>query len=206
MDAARRFFGQVRDSVEIGETITNPAHALAVAELFRGHAEHTEKAGCGVKQFFVFYAPDHPNSTCFWIERLDGSKTDFGFSACVQTVAGLNRQSLRALVRGQISTFREQRLAECDGTFISDYSGKEFPIAEAHVDHEITFEEIVIRFGEREGLNVEGEMLTVTCDERSEPTWKDQGVAERFLVFHSEFPLRLVSKQENLSELRKRAS
>jgi len=203
-DAARQFFGEIRRGLELGSTITNPAYAIAVAELFRGHIEHANKAKCGVKRFYVNQAPDHPNTTCFWIEREDGSVTDFGFAACVQTIGGLNRQSFRAIVRGQIYAFKDKRLVGCREMFASDYSGKTFPISEAHVDHEIEFEEILTRFAAAERIDLEVELLTVSCDAKSEPTWKEEGLASRFLSFHERFPLRLVSKRENLSELRRK--
>jgi hypothetical protein len=201
---ARRFFGSIRNPLIPGEEITDADHVLAVAELFRGHIEYEEKSGCGVKRFFVDFAPNHPNSTCFWIERSDGTKTDFGFPACVQTIGGLNRQSFRALIRPQIYAFKDRRLAECGDWFESDYSGESHHISDAHIDHEIEFEEIVRRFADQEGIDIDAELLTVACDARSEPTWKDANLAERFKAFHRSFPLRLVSKNENLSELRRK--
>jgi hypothetical protein len=80
-DAAHGFFGEMRQNMGFGGPITNPAHILAVSELLRGHVEYDEKVKCGVRQFLTAPAPDH-NSTCFWIEREDGSMTDFGFGAC----------------------------------------------------------------------------------------------------------------------------
>ena len=201
-NSARQFFGAVREAVGDWETITDPAHALAVAELFRGHQEYAQKAKCGVKRFFVAPAPDHPNSRCFWIEREDGSTTDFGVAACLQSVGGLNRQSFRELVRDQVYAFREQRLAQCEHLFVSDYSGLEFGIAEAHVDHVTEFEEIATQFARAEDIDLENELLTTACDAKSQPQWKDESLATRFLEHHLRFPLRIVSKRENLSDLR----
>ena len=205
-DAARRYFAKIRESIGPGETITDPEHLRAVSDLLQGHVDREEKIGCGVKRFFVFYAPDHPNSTCFWLERQDGSQTDFGFFACIDSIGKLNRQSLRAVIYPQILAFRDARLAKCSATFISDYSGTEFPISEANIDHEIEFEEIVRQFAEREGIAIEKELLTTACDARSKPTWKDEALADRFAAFHSTFPLRLVSQRENLSDLRRRST
>lgn len=203
-DAVRKFFASIRESVGVGRTVEDADHLAALRDLFSGHKEYSlGKAGSGVKRFFVDYAPDHPNTTCFWIERNDGSETEFGLNACMDTVAALNRQSLRALIRPQIYEFRDRRLPIGSVTFVSDYSGETFPAEAAHVDHEVAFEEIVIQFGKLEGLDIENEMLTVTCDARSEPTWKDDAVAARFLAFHATLSLRLVSRGENLSTLRR---
>jgi Protein of unknown function (DUF3223) len=203
-DSARRFFGEMRQNMGFGGPITNPGHILALSELLRGHVEYEEKVKCGVRQFLTAPAPDH-NSTCFWIERKDGSTTDFGVGACVQSIGVLNRQSFRAIIRPQIYAFKDMRLAGCTDTFVSEYSGETFPISQAHVDHEIEFEEIVKRFATAEGIDLEAELLTVSCDARSEPKWRDESLAARFLEFHPKFRLRLVSKRENLSDLRRKS-
>jgi hypothetical protein len=88
----------------------------------------------------------------------------------------------------------------------SDYSKRTFPVTEAQVDHEIEFEEILRRFAEAERIDLNAQLLTIACDARSEPEWIDPMFAARFLDFHETFPLRLVSIQENLSELRRGSS
>jgi len=202
LEAAKQFFAQIRKRVGEFETVTVQADIRAIADLLRGHAEYEDKVKEGVKRFFVAPAPDHPNTTCFWLERLGGSTTDFGFPACVQSVGTLNRQSFRALLRPHVAAFKAKRLAESGDVFVSDHSGKTFPASEAHVHHDPEFEEILARFAQPEGIDLETELLTVTCDARSEPQWKDGELPVRFLRFHDSFPLHLVSKGENLSTLR----
>jgi hypothetical protein len=93
VDAARRFFGKIRNDTRLGETIENPVRISAISELLEGHVEYEAKVGSGVKRFYVDTAPDHSNSRCFWIEREDGVKTDFGFQACINKKKGKKGQA-----------------------------------------------------------------------------------------------------------------
>lgn len=202
-EQSRIFFSEIRSRYLNGETITEPADVRAVLDLLQGHCQRDEKIGCGVARLFVAPAPDHANTRCFWIERTDGKKSDFGFNACVDGIKKLNHEDLRKLVRPQIRDFKARRLAACRDVFISDLSGISAPVADAHVDHVIPFDEIVASFAEREGISVETELLTVARDASSEPTWKNETLAAEFVRFHAEFELRLVTAWENLSTLRR---
>lgn len=195
----------MRERYRDAETICNPDDFRAVFDLLQGHCQREERIGCGVSRFFVAPAPDHANTRCFWIERTDGMKSDFGFNACVDGIGKLNREDLRKLIRPQIRDFKSRRLAASGAVFISDFSGVSAPVADAHVDHVTPFDEIVARFAEREGINIETELLTKASDATSEPTWKDNALAARFAEFHAQFELRLVTARENLSTLRRTA-
>jgi hypothetical protein len=171
-----------------------------VFALLQGHVDRGQKIGVGIKRIYVDAGPDHPNSTCFWIERVDGSVTDFGVPACLNDFGKINRMSLRELVKAQIGQYRQKRLAGGAGTFVSGLSGEVFPITEAHVDHrDVIFEEIVRQFCIQESLDLDRELLTISKDSCSTPQWRDQAVADRFASFHAGFPLQLISRQENLS-------
>lgn len=204
---AARFFSELRAQYALGETMTKAEHVAAVADLLQGHCERADKIGCGVKRYFVNSAPHpHQHTTCFWIERFDGKKTEFGFPACVDGIAKLNHGSLRRAIRSQVEDYRRVKLAEHGGEFfVSELSGETFPAAVAHVDHVTSFEEIVARFAAREGFAIQDELLTVACDAKSEPTWKEPALARRFADFHAGFQLRLVSARENLSTLRRKS-
>ena len=107
---AAKFFSDMRLLYPIGGTITNPAHWAAVADLLQGHCEREAKIGCGVAKFFVAPAPrPHQHTTCFWIERTDGTKTDFGFSACVEGIWRLNCISFRRAVNPQTEAFKRAK-------------------------------------------------------------------------------------------------
>ena len=202
--AAAKFFSELRQRYEDGETISNAADFRAVWDLLQEHCQRDQKIGAGVRRFYVARAPDHPTTRCFWIERIEGKPTEFGFSACVDGIRRLNLIDLRKLVQSQIYTFRDKAVAG-SGEFITcAITGEPLRTQQAEVDHVIPFEEISVQFAEREGINLEIELLTVSCDGRSIPSWKDDALAARFLEFHLPFPLRLTSKDANLRRKRKR--
>lgn len=46
------------------------------------------KAGCGVRSFFKDKDLDHPGSTsCFFVERIDGTRVDFSFYRAVEAAS-----------------------------------------------------------------------------------------------------------------------
>ena len=45
-----------------------------------------------------------------------------------------------------MDVFKAQALAACGETFVSQFSGKTFPVGEAVADHVVLFEEIVGKF------------------------------------------------------------
>ncbi len=183
-----------------GQTITDSIHIQAVTDLLQCHVDRTQKIGSGIKRLFVDYAPDHP-SLCFWVERVDGAVTDFGVPACLQGIGILNRLSFRQLVRPIVHEFKQRRVSLSE-TFVSDFSGTTFPVSEAHVDHEIPFDDILADFAKAERFSIETQLLTRNCDASSLPIWIDPALRERFLQHHAKYPLRLVHRRENLSNIK----
>jgi hypothetical protein len=114
----------------------------------------------------------------------------------------LNLSDLRQLIRPQADAFRAERFSEPGELFTSDLSGQLAARAVAHVDHVTHFEEIVATFAAVENISIETELLTIAKDATSEPTWKDNELAARFVEFHKLFPLRLITSKENLSRPR----
>lgn len=46
-------------------------------------------------------------------------------------------------------------------------------------------------------------MLTRSEDQKSDPVWNDLSLLAEFLAFHRTFPIRLVRRRENLSDVKK---
>ena len=202
-EGVRQFAGAMRRRYGAGGTVFAVDDIAFLTALIQGHIERAQKIGVGVKRFFVDYAPDHPNDICFWIERTDGSTTDFGVPACLQNIGRVNRMALRMAIRADLDVFKAQALAACGESFVSDYSGKTFPVAEAVADHVILFENIVGQFFAKRGIDLETTMLTRSADQKSDPVWNDPALLANFLAFHRTFPLRLVQRRENLSDVKK---
>lgn len=204
-DAVMKHAAAMRAKYGVGQTISAPDDIAFLLDLVAGHIHSNDKSGVGIARFYSDYAPEHA-STCFWLERTDGSKTDFGVPACIKKIVHLNKQSLREAIAPQLAEFKTCKLATCTVSFVSEYSGKVFPVAEAVADHVETFDSIIARFFKERGMDINTEMLTKSVDATSSPVWRNPVLIDEFLVFHASFPLRLVHARENLSEIKKAAN
>lgn len=201
-DAVKKHAAAIRQRYLPNVTISDPADVAFLTDLIGCHVERETKVGCGILRFYVDKAPDHP-ADCFWIERTDHSKTDWGLLSCLRGIGQLNRLSLRMAIKPQTDAYKIKALAECAGTFVSEYSGATFPINEAVVDHVTDFENIVQEFFGSKGIDIECALLTMSKDQTSEPVWRNTSLLTEFLAYHQKFPLRLVQWRENLSEIKK---
>lgn len=203
--AVMKYCADMRAKYVVGQTIDDPDDIAFLLDLVLGHIHSDDKSGKGIARFYSDYAPEHA-TTCFWLERTDGSKTDFGVPACIKKISHLNKQSLREAIAPQLAAFKAQKLAGCVDFFISAFSGKAFLVSEAVADHMEPFDSIVERFFRERGVDIATEMLTRSVDATSCPVWRNPELIDGFLAFHSTFPLRLVHARENLSEIKKAAN
>ena len=77
---ATEHFKEMLNRLALGETLAGQDHLEMNALLLR-HPEASDKIGCGVQRFFVDMT-DH-GTRCFWLERTDGSKTEFSYPSCI---------------------------------------------------------------------------------------------------------------------------
>jgi len=192
----------VRARYPRGATIGAPQDVGFLADLFACNVEAEQKRGLGIKRFYWSKSPDHPTD-CFWVERVEGPPTDFGVAASIRRIGALNRTSLRAAVQAEINAYRAARLLDTSTHFVSDYSGRTYPVGEAEVDHVPAFEEIVRRFCGERGIEVETMLLTRAMDGQSKPAWRSEAMIEDFRAYHRGFALRLVSSRENQSDIKR---
>jgi hypothetical protein len=199
-DAVKRHGANIRSRYDHGETISEPADHAFLRDLIACHAERETKVGSGIKRFYYDTSPDHPNASCFYLERLDGSATDFGVPACLVGIRQLNLQSMRMAVRSEVERFKNEKLGG-NPTFMSAFSQKEFPSEECAVDHVVPFDTIVEKFCVTHGIEIDAELVTKSTDMRSDAVWKDDGLRRAFVSFHADYELRLVHHRENISEI-----
>jgi hypothetical protein len=192
----------IRSRYDRGASITLADDLEFLSELFACNVEANQKRGAGIKRFYWDWAPQY-STPCFWIERAEEKPTEFGVPACLERIGRLNRQALRAAVNPEISAFRNRRLASAGSYFVSDFSGKSFPVEEAEADHVTPFNEIVAQFFGTRGIDIENHMLTRAVDAQSEPVWRDDALIAAFCEFHRPFPLRLVHSRENQSDIKR---
>jgi len=75
--AAKDFFREILNRNKRDVTIEGGDHDILLA-LVKLHSEAEEKMGTGVKRFYK--AGNIGGTTCFWIERTDGTNKAFSFA------------------------------------------------------------------------------------------------------------------------------
>ena len=80
-NAANRFVEDLLYSLPLKVAIPEPHHSFLRA-LLSMHPRAEEKIGKGIDHFTVEYSVR--GRRCFCLTRIDGTKTDFSFFACVQ--------------------------------------------------------------------------------------------------------------------------
>lgn len=174
---------------------------ILMRELLPRHTEAAQKIGCGVKRIWV--APDQYGGRCFYLERTDGSQTDFSWVHCVngQPTKDWVLAALREEIAEQIEACKARAFAEAN-VLICQISGDEIVWQDAHVDHAPPNTFIVLA---REFLaNEHGELAVGgTGDGEQRAYLIDRSAAERWKSFHLErAKLRIVSAKANLGTLR----
>lgn len=199
-DAVWRHAAAVRRRYPHYVTISRPEDIAFVSSLLNNHLNRAEKVGCGVVRFFSAPPPDHPGE-CFYLERRDGSTTDFGLSACLRSPESVNLESFHALAQPHLSAVRDQRTAG-RSVFVSDFSGVAYSVWDAVATNTLAFRAIVDDFCAMRGIDISKELLTDSIDLCSVPVWREPRIPEDFVPHHASYEVLLVSKEECLSGVR----
>lgn len=80
---ATEFFKRILNSYRVGERVSD-SDSKHLQALLERHDDKDEKVGGGIDYFEVNKPPDDFGGKCFWIVRLDGSKTDFSYTHCLK--------------------------------------------------------------------------------------------------------------------------
>jgi hypothetical protein len=158
-------------------------------ELLQRHPEADEKIGVGVKAFFRMKSPDHPTS-CFHVLRIDESKTDFGYSACITGRApSLRSQFYEACRRSVVAElmYQKQRLFDLSPGGISCVrTGELTTIHTSEYRHTSPqFREIVLEFIQVKNLVISPSMVTISQDMQYQTVFTDPRMAHDFVQFHA---------------------
>lgn len=169
-------------------------------DLLTLHQESDLKIGCGVRRFFV--GPDGYNKACFWLERIDGSTTDWSFPKCLtppthkqEVLAGL-----RHAIVDQVLAFRGEAFAR---GAVCAITGASVTVQTAHVDHKPpkTFAALVEAFLKEQHLNFADIAVESTADGSTVTELFDPAIVEAWSIFHAqEAELQLTSARANLSQ------
>ncbi len=203
---ALAFFKEMLNSYRVNKTIEGSDHELLFSVLER-HPEADQKIGVGVHRFYK--APTDMGTSCFWVERTDGSKTDFSYITAVnakgkslyQEFAEACRNSVREdLIKTKEEFFKkhgdENNKVECE------ISGDRIAIYESHLDHKkpLTFQVLVNTFIGAKDISISKEMLSTAQDGQFETEFIAQDIKNQFKEYHHKMAqLRILNPKSNLS-------
>lgn len=201
--ALRNYLRDILSSYDHGETLSGE-HFAFVRDLIDRHPRAKEKIGCGIRSIFVQTNPIFRKQKQFWIERNDGSKTDFSFEKCLSARDRMAdfKSACRTAIAPDVIQFKKEffagpRYAHCPIT------GERLTWDNAHVDHEppLTFDRIVADFMRSEQLDLDNLLILGHRDGEMRKEIGDIGLRWSFIAYHRERArLRIVSQKANLTQ------
>jgi hypothetical protein len=185
-----------------GQTIAG-ADEDFVRALLHTHPNHAAKVGSGISRLTVRTVTNHGHRTrCFWIDRTDGTRTDFSWHACLTPPSPAQdaRRAFRDALGPQLADFKARRLAA--GPVTCPHTGAALTLSNAHADHVApnTFKALLDRFLDIEGLSDHEVAVEPTTDGTVTNRLQDKDLESRWLTYHYKYAkLELLSRIANLS-------
>jgi hypothetical protein len=182
---ATEYFQSMLSRYVDGQEIEQTDHVL-LYELLLKHPEADGKIGNGVKRFFKERSPDHPTS-CFHIERQNGSPTDFSYKECItnnkptleQYFYRACRQSVtERLIAEKNSLFDKGNVRCCKTNEVLAKDNSEYRHAKPK------FHEIVRDFKEILNRPLDESMFYESTDMQYTTRFSDKSIESQFIEFH----------------------
>jgi hypothetical protein len=194
---------EILHSYQIGQELS-PDDFSFMRGVLDMHPASDIKIGCGVARIYVKQNAVYRQNREFWLQRLDGTETDFSFNECLKPTTPLKKFKIacRNAIREDVITFRDQYLSHDS---VCPFTGQNLTDQNVHVDHvpPATFDAIVDEFIRQDSIKVEEVELTGVKDGEIGDNFSDSSLSELFRQFHSgKAKLRLVSAKANLSHIR----
>jgi hypothetical protein len=204
--AAKVFFKEMLARYSDGED-TNAEDSAHLDKLIERHPEAAQKIGPGIKRFYR--QRTDKGTSCFWLERTDGTETEFSYPTCVdakeKSLYEEFAEACREAVQPDlIATKREYfgKHADHEGRVPCDITGEMIKFDESHLDHKkpMTFQVIVRTFIAANSIVPSRAMLSKPRDQQFSTTFTDQELAKRFRDYHHSLAqLRVIKSRLNLS-------
>lgn len=204
---ATQYFKAMLNRYTPGDSV-NEIDSVDLTALLERHDEYEKKVGSGVKGFSVVMT-EH-GTQCFYIERTDGSGTEFSYRHCVTRRPPTRKQEVssafRWAVRLDLFKKRDEYFAEnedINGHVSCAETGETISKQVAHMDHRapMTFEVIVTTFLASRGLAVDNVPITRGQDNQVSPEITDENMKQDFRRYHAQVAaLDLVKNTANLSQ------
>lgn len=175
--------------------------------LLERHPEAHDKIGVGVTRFFRKRTSQ--GTSCFWVERNDGSTSDFSYKSCVNAKGNTLEQEFAEACRQAVQSDLDaaklahfQKHGNAQGKVPCEVTGELVAIYESHLDHQkpMTFEVIVRTFIAANRITIRPDMLSAPRDAQFVTTFVDEKVRQEFREYHNSVArLRIVTARANLS-------
>jgi Protein of unknown function (DUF3223) len=206
---ATLFFRAILGRYGDGQDLDEPDSQL-LRDLLERHPEAQQKIGVGIKRFFKRRTDQ--GTSCFWLEREDGSTTDFSYIACIRerdkSLYQKFAEACRQAVQPELTSAKKahfERYGNADGKVKCEVTGELVGVYESHLDHKkpMTFQVIVETFLKANQLEIKLGMLSPPNDAQFVVTFVDEDVAQRFRDYHGRIVgdagLRIIKARSNLS-------
>lgn len=186
---ATEFFRSMLDRYEDGEDVLDEDDTL-LFELLQRHPEAQVKIGCGIKRFYRDRA-DGQATSCFHVERIDGTTTDFSFYKCISSKSPKIEQEFYEACRQAVSqdlTERKMRkFLQAGGKLPCFKTGEIITINESEYRHTSPrFRELVEGFKRFKRIAIDESQLSHSSDMQYVTTFADSEFAEEFKKYHAE--------------------
>lgn len=189
----------------------NDEDSAFLAGLLERHPDAIQKIGCGVKRFFRDWTGQ--GTDCFWLERTDGTTTDFSYPTCVNARSKSLYQEFAQACRSAIAPYLKVAKQEffakhgnAEGKVKCEITGKMVGPNESHLDHKkpMTFQVIVQTFITANKIEIRPDMLSTKADKQFVTTFVDKELEQKFRDYHRDVverfsSLRIIKARENLS-------
>jgi hypothetical protein len=180
----------------------SPEEHRFLLDLLAHHSESEQKIGCGVARFCV--QSDAFGGSCFWLERFDGTRTDWSFNSCLTPPTHTKEvlSAFRYLITDQVIRFRDAIFVGQNGVLCA-ITGVLITSENSHVDHKppAHFLALVEQFLSVECLSYDVIRVKPAVDGSTITEFEDSALGTRWKIFHEKHAvLQIVSAFANLSQ------
>jgi hypothetical protein len=185
---AREFFKKMLSRYSDGEDIGDEDGQL-LYELLQRHPEAKTKMGpLGVQRFFRDKT-DMPTS-CFYLERHDGTTTDFKIESCITgkppSIEKEFYDACRSAVADDLATRKREIFEAAGGVKQCATSGENVTFGESEYRHTTPrFIEIVEMFKTAKNIDIRSVSLSMGHDMQYKTSFVDSTLAHEFKIFHA---------------------
>lgn len=185
---AAAYFKEMLSRYRDGEELNRDDDAI-LFELLQRHPEVNDKIGVGVKRFYRDKSPIHPTS-CFHLERIDGTTTDFSYPTCISgNASSISQQfyeACRYAVSEELIHKKDMLFKQAGGTMRCEKTGAEITIHNAEYRHTAPkFRELVRDFIIEFKINISPDQLSYGSDMQYVVKFEDKNIENLFKKYHA---------------------